>query len=76
MRSSRSFRKERRVKVRRSIPHNELRYLSDPEVALIAAERSDAEQHLGHVICGRYLGSRDGRPNLCWKSRGHTGSHL
>jgi hypothetical protein len=53
-----------------------LKYLSEPVLLAIRAERTRVENQLDHVICGRYLGTRDGRPNVCWKSRGHAGSHL
>jgi hypothetical protein len=53
-----------------------LRHLPEPVVATIHAERARVESDLGHVICGRYLGNRDGHPNVCWQSRGHAGSHL
>jgi len=53
-----------------------LAYLAAPLRAAVDVERSRVEHELGHGICGRYLGTRDGHPNLCWKSRGHRGSHL
>ena len=62
--------------VQRSLTDKGLRYRSDTEVAQIAAERSAVEHRLGHVICGHYLGNRDGQPNVCWLSRGHSGRHL
>jgi len=64
------------VKHRSSVRDKELRYRSDTERAWMAGGRSDAEQRLGHVVCGHYLGSREGRPNVCWRSRGHSGRHL
>jgi hypothetical protein len=53
-----------------------LMYLSEPVLLAIRTECRRVETQLDHVICGRYLGTRDGRPNVCWKSRGHAGSHL
>jgi len=65
------------MRPRKSSPSSAgLRYLPELVVAAIYAERARVESDLGHVICGRYLGNRDGHPNLCWQSRGHTGIHL
>jgi hypothetical protein len=53
-----------------------LKYLSQPLLASIHAECARVETQLGHVICGRYLGTRDGNPDVCWESRGHAGHHI
>ena len=62
--------------VRRKAAHNPLRYLSDEVVAGITTERANVEHRLSHEVCGRYLGNRDGHPNVCWEPRGHPGGHL
>jgi hypothetical protein len=51
-------------------------YLAASTVTAIDQERTKVETELEHVICGRYLGTRNGRPDVCWKSRHHAGTHL
>jgi hypothetical protein len=68
--------REDRMRSRRQAPPDGLKYLAEPVIAAIGAERAQVEGELGHLICGRYLGDRDGHPNVCWKSRGHGGTHL
>ena len=53
-----------------------LAYLPKPLLAAITAERQRVERKLGLSICGRYLGGPDEHPNVCWRSRGHSGAHL
>jgi hypothetical protein len=53
-----------------------LKYLDERIIVAIRAEQARVKSDLGHTICGRYLGNRDGHPNVCWQSRGHAGSHL
>jgi hypothetical protein len=61
---------------RKHQPPDGLAYQPESLLAAVGAECSRVEHELGHAICGRYLGNRDGHPNVCWKSRGHGGSHL
>ena len=51
-------------------------YLAQSDVTAISAERTRVETELGHEICGRYLGTRNGHTDVCWKTRQHTGTHL
>jgi len=51
-------------------------YLAKSDVTAIGAERIQVESELGHGICGRYLGTRNGHPDVCWKTRQHAGTHL
>jgi len=64
------------VRARTSIYPKELRYLSPADKGRIITERADTESRLGHSICGRYLGTSDDHPNVCWKTPGHPGTHL
>ncbi len=51
-------------------------YLTVGDVASIDTERARTEAELGHAICGHYLGTRNGHPDVCWKTRRHAGTHL
>ena len=64
------------MRSRKPAPSDGLRYLDEPRIIAVRAERARVEGELGHVVCGRYLGDREGHPNVCWKSRAHAGSHL
>ena len=64
------------MRVRRTAAENQLRHLSDEVVSGTVAERTNVEHRLGHGICGRDRGNRDGRPTVCWKPCGRPGAHL
>jgi hypothetical protein len=51
-------------------------HLAASEVRAIATQRTRVENELGHAICGRYLGTRGGRADVCWKTPRHAGTHL
>jgi hypothetical protein len=60
----------------RPAPSDGLKYLDEPLIVAVRAERARVESELGRVVCGRYLGGRDGRPNVCWQSPAHAGRHV
>ena len=64
------------MRPRKPAPSDGLKYQDERIIAAVRDERARVETEFGHTICGRYLGDRDGHPNVCWRSRAHTGSHL
>jgi len=64
------------MRSRKPTPSDGLKYQDERLVAAVRDERARVESDLGHLICGRYLGDRAGHPNVCWRSRAHTGGHL
>ena len=64
------------MRSRKPAPSDGLKYLDEPLIVAVGAERARVESELGHMVCGRYLGDRDGHPNVCWESPAHAGGHL
>jgi hypothetical protein len=56
-------------------PRRGQHYLSESVVTAMAAECKRIDSDLGHVVWGRYLGNRDGHPNVSSQTRGRTGTH-
>jgi hypothetical protein len=63
------------MRSRKAAPSDGLKYQDERLVASVRNERARVTTALGHMICGRYLGNRDGHPNVCWESPRHGGSH-